>query len=80
MSLCLRIPKLGLNFDSEDEEEADEEDDEEDDEEEELLIITMLFTPTIQYGEVARTMRLMSSEGLCTFRSLLTLNYVADVL
>jgi hypothetical protein len=67
MSLCLRIPELGLNFDL-DEEEADE-DDEEDDEEEGLLIISM-SPPTNQYGEVARITRLMSSEGLCSFLSL----------
>lgn len=73
MSLCLRIPKLGLNFDSVDEEDEDE-DDEEDDEEEELLIIFILFPPTIQYGGVARIVRFVISEGLCTFVCLLRLN------
>lgn len=34
MSLCLRIPKLELNFDSVDDEDEEEEEDEDEDEEE----------------------------------------------
>lgn len=61
MSLCLRIPRLGLNFDSVDEEDEDDEDDE-DDEEEKLLIIFILLPPTIQHRGAARMIRFVSKQ------------------